>query len=61
MLHELCQVEQSLCDLSDVLGGESQLNATDELILLVLTQLRPTRQEGRVEQVPVDHRNSTGK
>lgn len=55
VLHELCQVEQSLRDLRDVLGGEGQLDAADELVLLVFTQLGPTRQEGGVEQVPVDH------
>jgi len=51
VLHELCQVKKRLCDLSNVLGGESQLNAADELILLVLTQLRPTGQKGCIEQV----------
>jgi len=53
VLHELGQVEQSLRDLGDVLGGEGQLDAADELILLVLAQLGPTRQEGGVEQVSV--------
>ena len=52
VLHELGQVEQRLGDLSDVLGGEGQLDAADQLVLLVLAQLRPAGQERRVEQVP---------
>lgn len=54
VLHELRQVEQSLRDLRDVLGGERQLDAADELVLLILAQLRPAREEGGVEQVPVN-------
>lgn len=56
VLHELGQVEQRLSDLGDVLGGQRQLNAADELVLLILAQLGPTGEEGGVEQVPVGHR-----
>lgn len=56
VLHELRQVQQRLCDLGDVLRGESQLDAADELVLLVLAQLGPTRQKRRVEQVSVEPR-----
>lgn len=52
VLHKLGQVEQGLRDLSDVLRGESQLDAADQFVLLVLTQLRPAGQEGGIEQVP---------
>lgn len=52
VLHELSQVEQRLSDLGDVLGGQGQLDAADELVLLILAQLGPTGEEGSVEEVP---------
>lgn len=58
VLHELSQVEQRLSDLCDVLGGQRQLDAADELILLILAQLGPAGEEGGVEEVPVGHRMS---
>lgn len=41
MLHEFCQVQESLSDFCNILRGQGQLNAPDQLILLVLIQLRP--------------------
>lgn len=58
VLHELGQVEQRLSDLGDVLRGQRQLDAADELVLLILAQLGPTGEEGSVEEVPVGHRMS---
>lgn len=55
VLHELSQVEQRLSDLGDVLGSQRQLDAADELVLLILAQLGPTGEEGGVEEVPVGH------
>lgn len=58
VLHELSQVEQRLSDLCDVLGGQRQLDAADELVLLILAQLGPAGEEGSIEEVPVGHRMS---
>lgn len=60
VLHELSQVEKRLSDLGDVLGGQRQLDAADELVLLVLAQLGPTREEGGVEEVSVSNRTTVG-
>lgn len=39
-------------DFCDVLGGEGQLDASDELILLVLIQLRPAGHKRSVKEIP---------
>lgn len=52
MLHELSQIEQGLGDLGNILRRQGQLDATDQLILLVFVQLGPARNKGRVEQIP---------
>lgn len=52
MLHELGEVEEGLGDLWDVLGGESLLQTVDQLVLLSLTQLSPTRHKRCIKQIP---------
>lgn len=59
VLHELSQVEQCLSDLGDVLGGQCQLDAADELVLLVFAQFGPTGEERGVEEVSVGHRGES--
>lgn len=54
MLHEHGQIEQGLGELDDVLGVEGQLDAADQLMVLVLTQLQPARQGGCNEQITND-------
>jgi hypothetical protein len=53
VFHELSQVQEGLCDFSNVLRSESQLNTPDELILLVFIQLRPAGHKGSIEEIPV--------
>lgn len=57
VFHELSQVQEGLCDFSDVLRSESQLNAPDELVLLVFIQFRPAGHKRGIEEIPL----STGK
>lgn len=57
VFHELSQVQEGLCDFSNVLRSQSQLNAPDELILLVFIQFRPAGHKRSIEEIPV----STGK
>ena len=54
MFHELGQIQERLCDLWDVLWRQGLLQTVDQLILLRLAQLRPTRDKRSVEQVPVN-------
>lgn len=59
MLHELSQIEQGLGDLGNILRRQGQLDATDQLILLVFVQLGPARNKGRVEQIPEEGAGET--
>lgn len=60
VFHELSQVQEGLCDFSNVLRSESQLNTPDELILLVFIQLRPAGHKGSIEEIPVSTGNRQG-
>lgn len=52
VLHELGEVEERLGDLGNVLVHERLLEVLNDLLLVVVRQVHPTGQEGRIEQVP---------
>lgn len=54
VFHELSQVQEGLCDFGDVLRSEGQLNASDELILLVFIQFRPAGHKRSIEEIPMN-------
>lgn len=58
VFHELCKVEQSLRDLSDVLRYKCLLDALNQFILQNLSQLSPTRDERGVKQISTERETS---
>lgn len=52
VLHELGEVEERLGDLGYVLVHQRLLEVLNDLLLVVVRQVHPTGQEGRIEQVP---------
>lgn len=58
VLHEFCQVQESLSDLCNILRSQGQLNASDQLILLVFIQLRPAWNKSSIEEISKEeHKN----
>ena len=51
VFHELCKVEQCLCDFRDVGDRESQLEIGHQVLLLSRHQLHPTGDKGGIEQL----------
>ena len=53
VLHELCQVEDDLGDLRDVLQSQCLLETSDQVLLVDGTKLHPARHKRSIEQFPV--------
>lgn len=51
VLHEFCQVQQSLSDFCNILRSQGQLNASNQLVLLVFIQFRPAWNKSSIEEV----------
>ncbi len=58
LCHELLQVEYHLAEFGRETSGqpEHRLEGHDEVVLLLVRQLRPTTHEGSVEKSASDHR-----
>ena len=53
VLHELCQVEDGLGDLRDVLQSQRLLETGDQVLLVDGAKLHPARHKRSIEQFPV--------
>lgn len=56
VFHEFRKVEHRLCDLRDVLVGQSLLEVGDKMLLMHRPQLHPARHKRRIKQLPVGGR-----
>lgn len=61
VFHEFCQVQQCLSDLCNVLRSQGQFNASDQLILLVFIQFRPTWNESSIEEISEERKKKKKK